>query len=101
MMKIIKRLFPCLSSPQSSPNQMQPIQVPPLRKKALLIGIQYVRTDTVASEIIQEKDEKAAAHIAPKRKNKKAPELRGPHRDVLDMEQLLISALYLAFPTAC
>ena len=100
MMKIIKRLFPCLSSPQSSPNQMQPIQVPPLRKKALLIGIQYVRTDTVASEIIHEK---AAAHIAPNLKNKKASELRGPspHRDVLDMEQLLISALYLAFPTAC
>ena len=59
----------------------------------------------------QENDEGAAeedVHIAPKRKNKKAQkdrdkerapkapeaqELKGPHRDVLEMEQLLISAL--------
>lgn len=91
----IKHLFPRLGL-QSSPNQRQPS--PPLRsklrKKALLIGIQ---NDEMAAEDV---------HVAPKRKIKKAQkdrdkerapealELKDPHRDVLEMEQLLISAFY-------
>ena len=103
-MKIIKRLFPCL---QSSPKQTQ--RVPPLRKKALLIGIQNIRQGTTV-DITKEKYEREAkedVNIAPakpkkkkaqkdrnKKKVPKAPELRGPHREVLEMEQLLISTLY-------
>ena len=105
-MKIIKHLFPRLSlTSRSSPSQSRP-PPPPLRKKALLIGIRKARQDSV--EIPQENGERPAeedVHIAPKRKKKKkkaAEEpgalkeqavLKGPHRDVLDMEQMLISAL--------
>ena len=111
-MKIIKHLFPRLSlTSRSCPSQSRP-PPPPLRKKALLIGIRRVRQDSV--EIPQENGERPAeedVHIAPKRKKKKekaaaqkvgAEEpgalkeqavLKGPHRDVLDMEQILISAL--------
>ena len=106
-MKVNKHRFPRLSL-QSS-HQTQP---PPPLKKALLIGIQNVRQDTAEITQEQENDEMAAeedVHIAPKRRNKKAgkdrdregvpkapeaPELKGPHRDVLEMKQLLISALY-------
>ena len=74
-----------------------------MKKKALLIGIQNVRQNMI--QITQENDERAAedseedVHIASKRKKKKAqkeraPKSRGPHRDVLEMEQLLIGALY-------
>ena len=105
-MKIIKHLFPRLSlTSRSSPSQSRP-PPPALRKKALLIGIRKARQDSV--EIPQENGERPAeddVHIAPKRKKKKkkaAEEpgalkeqavLKGPHRDVLDMEQMLISAL--------
>ena len=86
-------------------------RVPPLRKKALLIGIQNIRQGTTV-DITKEKYErdseaKEDVNIAPakpkkkkaqkdrnKKKVPKAPELRGPHREVLEMEQLLISTLY-------
>ena len=107
-MKIIKHLFPHLNL-WSSPNQTQ--SPPPLKKKALLIGIRNVRHDTAEITYEQENDERAAeedVHFAPKRKKKKAqkyrdgrapeapeaPELKDPHRDVLEMTQLLIGALY-------
>ena len=78
-MKFINHLFPFFinSLPSQSSNQTQVTQpLPPLRKKALLIasGIESMRPDTV-DEIT----------------------LKGPHRrhrNVLDMEQLLIGALY-------
>ena len=113
-MKIVKCRFPRLSLQfQLSPNQTQP-PPPPLKKKALLIGIQDIRQDT--AEIIQENGERLAEDVksVPKRKNKKkqkdrdkegapkAEELKGPHRDVMQMKQLLIGALYHAilFPPA-
>lgn len=108
LMKIIKHLFPRLNL-WSSPNQTR--SPPPLKKKALLIGIRNVRHDTAEITYEQENDERAAeedVHFAPKRKKKKAqkyrdgrapeapeaPELKDPHRDVLEMTQLLIGALY-------
>ena len=99
LMKNNKHLFPRLGL-RSSPNQRQPS--PPLRKKALLIGIQKRAAEDM--------------HIAPGRKNMKAqkdpnkerapeaPELKDPHRDVLELEQLLISAFYqqcFPFPFPC
>jgi hypothetical protein len=78
-----------------------------LKKRALLIGIQSIRQDAV--EITQENDERIAeeedVNAVPKRKKKKKkkdrdkegapePELKGPHRDVMEMKQLLIGALY-------
>ena len=103
-MKIIKHRFPRLSL-RTSVNQSQP--PPPLKKKALLIGIQNVRQD--AAEVTQEISERTAeedANTVPKRRKKKKekdrikegtleePELKGPHRDVMQMKQLLIGALY-------
>lgn len=73
-MKFIKHLFPSLinaSGLQSSPgpNQTQVTQpLPPLRKKALLIGVQY--------------------------KSASEPNASGPHHNVLEMKLLLMSALY-------
>jgi hypothetical protein len=93
-----------------SANQTQPPS-PPLKKKALLIGIQKIRQDAVEStqdnyERTAEEDENAV----PKRKNNlkekekerhtskegahKAADLKGPHRDVMQMKELLIGALY-------
>lgn len=104
-MKIIKYRFPRLSR-RPTANQTQP-SPPPLKKRALLIGIQKMRQDVV--ETPQENDERIAeedVNAASKRKKKKkqkdkdkeeAPksaELKGPHRDVMHMKQLLIGALY-------
>jgi hypothetical protein len=76
-----------------------------LRKRALLIGIQNIRQEAV--EITQENNERTAEEVVnavPKRKKQKdgdnkeeapkAAELKGPHRDVLQMKELLIGALY-------
>jgi len=78
-----------------------------MRKKALLIGIRKTRQNSV--EIARENHERMAeedVHIATKRKKKKAkkdkdkegapkaPELKGPHHDVLQMEQLLIEVYH-------
>lgn len=109
IMKIVtgKCRCPRLSlRPSGSANQTHP-HSPPLRKKALLIGIQNIRQDPV--EITQEKVERTAekdvnAVPKPKKKKKqkgrnkgKAPKvgaLRGPHCDVMQMKELLIGALY-------
>ena len=105
-MKIIKHLFPRLTGSLRS----CPKQSPPLRKKALLVGIRKIREDS--AEIPQENGERPPeddVHIAPRRKKKKMKarkerdeegtrELKGPHRDVLDMKQLLIGALYQCYP---
>ena len=99
-MTFIKHLFPCLNnSLQSSPKQTQ-ITKPllPLRKKALLIGIQNIRQDTIqiTQDSDSEDDERAAeedVYMARDRAEEGAW-LKGPHRDVLEMKQLLISALY-------
>lgn len=104
-MKIIKYRFPRLSRrPTAIQTQLSP---PPLKKRALLIGIQKIRQDGV--ETTQENDERTAeedVNPASKRKKKgkqkgkdkeeipKAGELKGPHRDVMQMKQLLIGALY-------
>jgi hypothetical protein len=64
----------------------------PLKKKALLIGIQgLINQDNV--ERTAEEDMNAV----PKRKGRKdreAPNLKGPHRDVMQVKQLLIGVLY-------
>jgi metacaspase-1 len=62
-----------------------------MRKKALLIGIRKIREDTV--EIARENDERMKKGKG-KEAAPKAPELKDPHRDVLEMEQILLSALY-------
>lgn len=99
-MKIIKHLF---SRPgrRASANQS-----PPLRKKALLIGIQSIRQVIQGNHERTSKDVLEDVNAVPKQKNKKkkkdretegalkAAELKGPHRDVLEMRELLISALY-------
>ena len=107
-MKIVKYRFPRLSltSRRSSANQTRPLP-PPLRKKALLIGIQNIRQKAV--ETTQEDVENTAEEDVnddPKQKTKKkqkdrdkesapkAAELKGPHRDVMQMKELLIGALY-------
>lgn len=108
-MKIVKYRFPRLSLP-NRPSTNQTHLPPPLKKKALLIGIQNTRQQVV--EITQEDDERMAEEevndavpIPPaKRKKKKkqkdkegapkAAKLKGPHRDVLQMKELLIGALY-------
>lgn len=100
LMKFIKHrdLFPCLiNSLQSSPNQTQVTQpLPPSRKKALLIDIQNARQDTI--QITQAEED---VHIAPRRKKKAQKDRyeegallksKGPHCDILEMKQLLISA---------
>ena len=77
----------------------------PLKKRALLIGIQSIRQDALQitqgdGEGIAEED----VNAVPKRKKKKkkdkdkegtteAAELKGPHRDVMEMRQLLIGTL--------
>ena len=66
---------------------------PPLKKKALLIGIQTVRED--AAEIPQENVNTLTGADPKKKAQEERNEegiLRGPHRDVLDMQQLLIGA---------
>jgi hypothetical protein len=105
-MKIIKYRYPRLSLPSRlSANQTH--LPPPLKKKALLIGIQSIRQEAV--EIAQEDDdertaEKEDVNAIPKRKKKekqkdkeeapKAAGLKGPHRDVFQMKELLIGTLY-------
>lgn len=106
-MKIIKYRLPHPGR-RSSASQTQP---PPLRKKALLIGVQNLRQDP--DEITQENHERTAKgeledmDAAPRQKKKKKKQkdrdkertpkagvLKGPHHDVLEMKQLLIGALY-------
>lgn len=107
-MKIIKYRLSHLGRRSSANQTRHP--PPPLRKKALLIGVQNLRLDP--DEITQEKHERATndepenVDAAPRRKKKKkqkdrdkegtpkAGVLKGPHRDVLEMKQLLIGALY-------
>ena len=111
-MKIIKHLFH-IPGRRPSAIQTQLPPPPPLKKKALLIGIRTVRED--ANELSQKNDEAARgdreegkAKAVPKRKKKKQRDnegahkesaLKGPHRDVFDMRQLLIGALchYIPF----
>jgi hypothetical protein len=52
-----------------------------MRKKALLIGIRKIR-----------KEKKKAQKDRVKEAAPETSELKGPHRDVLEMEQLLLSA---------
>ena len=88
-----------------SPIQTKPPPIPS-KKRALLIGIQSIRQD--ALQITQGDDEgiaEEAVDAVPKRKKKKkkkdrdkegtteAAELKGPHRDVMEMRPLLIGAL--------
>ena len=103
----MKCRFPHLSVPsRRSSLAVQIHPPPPLRKKALLIGIKKIRQDAVET---QENDEMAAeedvnAVPKPKKKKKqkdrekekvpKAAELKGPHHDVMQMRELLIGALY-------
>ena len=101
-MKIIKYL-PRLSRRSSAPAQL----APPLRKKALLIGIRTVREDAVEEtqdtlERLPEDREQDDVKVdsMPKKKREhgdkgahKETALKGPHRDVLDMKQLLIGVL--------
>ena len=58
-----------------------------LKKKALLIGIQSIRRDAV--EITQENVERVEDRESPK-----SAELKGPHRDVIQIKRLLVGALY-------
>ena len=107
-MKIIKHLFPHGLSLRSRPKQS-----PPLRKKALLIGIRKIRQVEIPQESGERPPEDDVHIPKPKKKKKKAqqddegapeahlpdtPELKGPHRDVLDMKQILIGALYQCYP---
>ena len=76
-MKFINHLFPFPINilPSQSSNQTQVTQpLPPLRKKALLIGIGSTFGDKVDEITLKD--------------------LHWRHRNVLDMEQLLIGALY-------
>jgi hypothetical protein len=101
-MKIIKYRFPRLSRRSSVPAQLPP----PLRKKALLIGIRTVRDaveetqDTLKRLPEDREQDDVKVDSKPKKKRehrdkgaRKEPALKGPHRDVLDMKQLLIGAL--------
>ncbi|KAF8816851.1 hypothetical protein BYT27DRAFT_7181309 [Phlegmacium glaucopus] len=107
-MKIIKHRFHIPGRrPLAIQTQLPP---PPLKKKALLFGIQRVRED--GNEMTQKNDEttnedrEAKAKAVPKRKKQKKREdrdnerahkdsvLKGPHRDVLDMQQLLIDVYH-------
>ena len=96
---------------RASANQTQSSR-PPLKKRALLIGIRNVREDVVeVPQGDQERttedglgDANAAPSPKPRKKKKRkdndteTPELKGPHRDVLEMKQLLIGALYHEHP---
>jgi hypothetical protein len=105
----IKYLIPRLSlSGRHLANESKPPSPPltsPLRKKALLIGIQKTREDAV--ETCQDNDERTTeedVNAVPKRKRKKkdrdnegahkTEELKGPHRDIMLMKEFLIGALY-------
>lgn len=64
---------------------------PPLKKKALLIGIQKVRGDE--KEERKQHKTKTASESKKKQEIYKERGLKGPHLDVLDMKQLLIGTL--------
>jgi hypothetical protein len=83
-----------------------------LRKKALLIGIQKTREDAVeTSEVNDERTTEEDVNSVPKRRRKKkardkerahkSAELKGPHRDVMQMKELLIGAftIDILFPS--